>query len=167
MTAELSRAIQDRDYYLKKAKKTHSQHHWSCYRKLRCFVNKEVRECKSKYYESLIIENRNNPSGLWKTLNELTSRNTHSTAPSCIVSNGVETTNSQSISRLFITFFTSVGNTLADAIKQRLPTNIFAHNQIQQFSSIFEFKEIKIESVFKQLSNLKANKFTGLEWHQR
>ena len=85
ITAELSRAMQDRSYHLKKAHKTHSQHHWSCYRKLRCLVNKEVRECKSKYYESLIRENRNNPSGLWKTLNELTSRNTHSTAPSCIV----------------------------------------------------------------------------------
>ena len=80
MTAELSRAMQDRDYHLKKAQKTQSQHHWSCYRKLRCLVNKEVCECKSKYYESLIRENRNNPSGLWKTLNELTSRNTHSTA---------------------------------------------------------------------------------------
>ena len=152
-----------RDYHLKKAQKTQSQHHWSCYRKLRCLVNKEVRECKSKYYESLIRENRNNPSGLWKTLNELTSRNTHSTAPSCIVSNGVETTNSQSISTLFNTFFTGIGNTLADAIKQRLPTNIFANNQIPQFNSTFEFKEIKIKSVFKQLSNLKTNKSTGLD----
>ena len=163
MTAELSRAMQDRDYHLKKAQKTQSQHHWSCYRKLRCLVNKEVRECKSKYYESLIRENRNNPSGLWKTLNELTSRNTHSTAPSCIVSNGVETTNSQSISTLFNTFFTGIGSTLADAIRQRLPTNIFANNQIPQFNSTFEFKEIKIKSVFKQLSNLKTNKSTGLD----
>ena len=164
MTAELSRAMQDRDYHLKKAQKTQSQHHWSSYRKLRCLVNKEVRECKSKYYESLIRGNRNNPSGLWKTLNELTSCNTHSTAPSCIVSNnGVETTNSQSISTLFNTFFTGIGNTLADAIKQRLPTNIFANNQIPQFNSTFEFKEINIKSVFKQLSNLKTNKSTGLD----
>ena len=111
----------------------------------------------------MIRENRNNPSGLWKTLNDLTSRNTHSTAPSCIVSNGVETTNSQSISTLlFNTFFTGIENTLADAIKQRLSTNIFAHNQIPQFNSTFEFKEIKIKSVFKQLSNLKINKSTGL-----
>ena len=162
---QLSRAMQDRYYHLKKAQKTQSQHHWSCYRKLHCLVNKEVRECKSKYYESLITENRNNPSGLWKTstLNELTSPNTHSTAPSCIVSNGVETTNSQSISTLFNTFFTGIGNTLADAIKQRLPTNIFANNQIPQFNSTFEFKEIKIKSVFKQLSNLKTNKSTGLD----
>ena len=111
----------------------------------------------------MIRENRNNPSGLWKTLNELTSRNTHSTAPSCIVSNGVETTNSQSISTFFNTFLTGIGNTLADAIRQRLPTNIFANNQIPQFNSTFEFKEIKIKSVFKQLSNLKTNKSTGLD----
>ena len=79
------------------------------------------------------------------------------------ISNGVETTNSQSISTLFNTFFTSIGNALADAIKQRLPKNIFVHNQIRQFHSTLEFKEIKIESVFKQLSSLKTNKSIGLD----
>ena len=163
MTAELSRAMQDRDYHLKKAQKTQSQHHWSSYRKLRCFVNKAVRECKSKYYESLIKENKNNPSGLWKTLNELTSRNTHSSAPTSIISDGVETKNSQSISSLFNTFFTSIGKTLANTIKQRLSSNIFSCIQLPQFNSTFEFKEIDVASVFKQLSTLKTNKSTGLD----
>ena len=44
MTAELSPAMQDRDYHLKKAQKTKSAHHWSSYRKLRCLVNRKVRE---------------------------------------------------------------------------------------------------------------------------
>jgi hypothetical protein len=70
--------MQDRDYHLKKAHKTKSETYWSTYRKLRCFVNKKVRECKSKYYENLIDEHNNNPPGLWKTLNELTSRNSQS-----------------------------------------------------------------------------------------
>ena len=52
---------------------------------------------------------------------------------------------------------------MADAIKQRLPTNIFANHQIPQFNSTFESKEIKIKSVFKQVSNLKTNKSTGLD----
>jgi hypothetical protein len=81
MTAELSQAMQQRDHHLKKARKTQSKTHWSVYRKYRCFVNKKVRECKSQYYQNLIKENENNPSGLWKTMNELTSRNIKSSAP--------------------------------------------------------------------------------------
>ena len=111
----------------------------------------------------MIKENKNNPSGLWKTLNELTSRNTHSSAPTSIISDGVETKNSQSISSLFNTFFTSIGKTLANTIKQRLSSNIFSCIQLPQFNSTFEFKEIDVASIFKQLSTLKTNKSTGLD----
>ena len=90
MTAELSQAMQDRDYHLKKAQKTKSAHHWSPYRKLRSLVNRKVRECKSNYYETLIKEKNNNPSGLWRTLNELTSRGTHSSSQTSVISEGVE-----------------------------------------------------------------------------
>ena len=111
----------------------------------------------------MIKENKNNPSGLWKTLNELTSRNTHSSAPTSIISDGVETKNSQSISSLFNTFFTSIGKTLANTIKQRLSSNIFSCIQLPQFNSTFEFKEIDVASVFKQLSTLQTNKSTGFD----
>jgi predicted glycosyltransferase len=80
-----------------------------------------------------------------------------------IISDGVETKNSQSISSLFNTFFTSIGKTLANTIKQRLSSNIFSSIQLTQFNSTFEFKEIDVASVFKQLSTLKTNKSTGLD----
>jgi hypothetical protein len=105
MTADLSQAMQQRDHHLKKAQKTQSKTHWSAYHKYRCFVNrKKVRECKSQYYENLIKENKNNPFGLWKTLNELTSRNIKSSAPSSIITEGIEHKNTKSMSSLFNKF---------------------------------------------------------------
>ena len=163
MTAELSKAMQDRDYHLKKAHKTKSETYWSTYRKLRCFVNKKVRECKSKYYENLIDEHNNNPPGLWKTLNELTSRNSQSSAPSTIISNGVEYKNTKSIAFLFNNFFTNVGITLANAIKQKHTRSKLSFHQTTQVNSIFSFREIEVSSVLKQLSTLKTNKSTGLD----
>ena len=163
MTAELSQAMQDRDYHLKKAQKTKSAHHWSSYRKLRCLVNRKVRECKSNYYETLIKENNNNPSGLWKTLNELTSRGTHSSSPTSVISEGVEHKTSKTIASLFNNFFTNIGKSLANAIKQKCASKTFHSDQPPQVNSTFKFKEIEVLSVQKQLSALKINKSTGLD----
>ena len=46
----------------------------SRYKKLKNYVNKEMQKCKAEYYSNLISENKRNPSALWKTLNEITSR---------------------------------------------------------------------------------------------
>jgi hypothetical protein len=119
MTAELSQAMQQRDHHLKKAQKNQSKIHWSAYRKYRCFVNKKVRECKSQYYENLIKENKNNPSGLWKTLHELTSPNIKSSSPRSIITDGVEHKHTKFMSSPINRFFTSIGITLANEIKQK------------------------------------------------
>ena len=118
MTAELSQAMQDRDYHLKKAQKTKSAHHWSSYRKLRCLVNRKVRDGKSNYYyETLIKENNNNPSGSWKTLNELTSRGTHFSSPTFVISEGAEQKSSKTIASRFNNFLSNIGMSLANTIK--------------------------------------------------
>ena len=163
MTAELSQAMQQRDHHLKKAQKTQSKTHWSAYRKYRCFVNKKVRECKSEYYENLLKENKKNPSGLWKTLNELTSRNIKSSAPSSIITDGVEHKNTKSMSSLFNKFFTSIGITLANTIKQKCMQSQSPGNPPPGVNSTFKFQEIQVTSVLKNLSKLKTNKSTGLD----
>ena len=163
MTVEINQAMHDRDYHLKKAQKTQSKIHWSAYRKLCCLVNKQIREGKSNYYEKLIKENNKNPSGLWKTLNEITSRSKPSSAPSSIISNGMEHKDTKSIASLFNNFFTNIGITLANAIKQKYTRSTPASNPPYQVHATFQFKEIEISSVIKQLSTLKTNKSTGLD----
>jgi hypothetical protein len=56
---------------------------------------------------------------------------------------------------LFNIFFTSIGITLANAIKQKCTQS--------QSPGIFKFQGIHVTSVLKNLSNLKTNKSTGLD----
>ena len=50
------------------------------------FVYNQIKLAKSKYYQDAVNYNKDNPSDLWKTLNELISRNVSSQSPSCIIS---------------------------------------------------------------------------------
>ena len=44
------------------------------YKKIKNLVNKEVKKCKAEYYSDLINKKKGNPSELWKTFNEITSK---------------------------------------------------------------------------------------------
>ena len=83
MNSRLSQAMSQRDYLHRRAIKSNSPHLWSRYKKLKNYVNKEIQKCKAEYYSNLISENKSNPSALWKTLNEITSRK-QSSPISCI-----------------------------------------------------------------------------------
>ena len=78
--------MHERDYHQKQAHKTNLEYHWQQFRELRNPVNNQVKLAKSKYYQDSVNANKNNPSNLWKTLNELTSRTKSGTNPSCIIS---------------------------------------------------------------------------------
>jgi len=74
MTSDLKNAMCDQDFHHAKAIKTNSKYHWEMYKKMKNFVNKEVKKCKAKYYSDLINKNKGNPRELWKTFNEITSK---------------------------------------------------------------------------------------------
>ena len=62
MTSKISVAMRNRDYHHRKARKSGSAYHWHMFRKLRNFVNKEIKVSKSKYYTNLIEESKVNAS---------------------------------------------------------------------------------------------------------
>ena len=51
---KIREATRDRDYHHRKAVKSNSSYHWEMYRKLRNFVNEEIKSSKSKYYCELL-----------------------------------------------------------------------------------------------------------------
>jgi hypothetical protein len=67
------------------------------------------------------------------------------------------------MSSLFNTFFTSIGITLANAIKQKCTQSQSPGNPPPGVNSTFKFQEIQVTSVLKNLSKLKTNKSTGLD----
>ena len=47
MTSDLKNAMRDWDFHHAKAIKTNSKYHWDMFRKMKNFVNKEVKKCKA------------------------------------------------------------------------------------------------------------------------
>ena len=68
MTPNLNQAMRDRDYHHRKAIKKQSSYHWEMYRKLKGYVNKQVKKCKSDYYLNIIEENKSHSERLWKAI---------------------------------------------------------------------------------------------------
>ena len=50
MTSKIREAMRDRDYHHRKAIKSSSNYHWKMYKKLRNYVNREIKSSKSKFY---------------------------------------------------------------------------------------------------------------------
>ena len=99
--------------------------------------------------------------GLWKTLNELTSRNVSRQNPSCIISEGVPETDEKSIATILNDYFTSIGTKLANKIKHAFGTK--APPTPVNLPYIFEFKEVEESSILRELAALKTNKATELD----
>ena len=99
---------------------------------------------------------------LWKTLNELTSRNKSGTNPSCIISEDKPVTNQKSIAAILNDHFTSIRTKLADKIqstyqpKQPPPP-------ATDLPYSFEFEKVDELFVLRELSFLKTNRATGLD----
>ena len=164
LTAKLKDAMRDRDYHHRKAIKSNSEFHWNMYKKLKCLVTKQVKKSKADYYLELINRNKSNSSGLWKILNEITSRK--STSPvTCIEADGVTYTDSQSIAEVLNDYFSSIGSKLAAKITPGLnyiwknPSLTVDANPV----SGFNFQPVEEAFVRTELNRLKTNKAIGLD----
>ena len=133
-------------------------------------MNKEVKKCKTKYYSDLINKNKGNPSELWKTFNEITSKKSNSTITS-IEANSVLYTETNEIVQALNTHFPRIGTKLAAKIKKKL--RLIASNSRKFFppafsrwnsnNKSFSFHSITESFVLKQLKTLKTNKAIGLD----
>ena len=119
LTAKLKDAMRDRDYHHRKAIKSNSEFHWNMYKKLKCFVTKQVKKSKADFYLELINRNKNNSSELWGILNETTSRKCTSPV-TCIEADGVTYTDAQSIAEVLNDYFSSIGSKLAANVNSYL-----------------------------------------------
>ena len=87
------------------------------YKKMKNFVNKEVKKCKAEYYSHLINKNKGNPNELWKTFNEIMSKKSNSTITS-FEADSVLYTETNEIAQA-LTHFSRIGIKLAAKIKER------------------------------------------------
>ena len=125
-------------------------------------VNTNVKKCKAEYYSNLINTNKGNTGALWKTLNDISSRKSHS-SPSCIEANGVSHTDPKSIAESLNDHFSSIGSKLASKIRNLYPNRNSIKQPSQFRENEFVFQPIEESYVYGVLNNLKTNKAVGLD----
>ena len=124
----------------------------------------------SEQQSDLITKNKGNPSELWKTFNEITSKKSNSTITSIEV-DGVLHTETNKIAQTLNTHFSCIGTKLAAKIKEKL--RLITSNSRKFFppafsrwngnNKAFSFCSITESFVLKQLKTLKTNKAIGLD----
>ena len=131
------------------------------FRKLRNFVNKEIKASKSKYYTNLIEEGKGNASKIWNAVHEASYRKSQSAAPSCIISNEVQHTEPKTIAAALNEHFAIIGQTLA----VRLSSFVAKVTPQRQSNETARFRILPADELFvaSQLKSLKANTATGLD----
>ena len=157
LTEDITKIMRERDHMHKKAIKSGISDDWEIYRSLRNKTNNCIRRSKESYYKTQLLENKNNPKGIWKLLKKLIPRKTKS-PPSIMESEGQQTPSPTSIANRFNQYFSTIGSKLCNALSRR---------ESQRPSSppnwTFHFNPVEIESVTKQLKQLKTNKAAGLD----
>jgi hypothetical protein len=64
-TNEIKTKAHERDYYLRKARKSDKEIDWSTYRRLRDDVTRLIRQSKGNYTRQIFRENVNTPRKFW------------------------------------------------------------------------------------------------------
>ena len=158
LTENIRNAINYRDYLKKRAVVTSSNEYHNVYKKARNHVNKLVKNTKTRYYRETIDKTKNNPKKMWKHINQLIGRGSKSTNIPYINFNGNSSSNSNDIADTFNTYFTEIGQDLADQIPQ---TNNSIDEFIEPVSHTFKFKNISIQEVRNVLEKLNTSKSCG------
>ena len=161
--------MNNRDYHLRKARRTKAEVDWSTYKKLRNRVNRVTGKAKQlqSYNKNLLTENENDPKRFWKAIKSIfptKGGDRSSTLQAMNLEDGI-TTDSTKIANGFGFFFSNIAtelkmslNILGNHIWQKVISHDF---QAVSTSLHFHFKQVNSGTVLKELRNLKRSKSPG------
>ena len=165
ISGELKRCIRERDYQLRKARRTNKNEDWATYESLRNSVTRSIKRAKSNYNRKLIEENMQDPKAFWKTIKKIMPGESKEVSSSFKI-NGEICTGNKQIAASFDSFFTETVSRLVQLIGVeasllfRSPKKTVTTDKTSQ---TFKFVEISEEFVHKKLKSLKTNKASGLD----
>ena len=65
MNGNIRNSIKDRDYHLRKARRSNSQHDSSVYRRHRNSVTNKIKRAKANHQRTILKEESSNPKKFW------------------------------------------------------------------------------------------------------
>ena len=109
LTSDVKEKINNRDFLLKKARKSGKELDWGNYRKARNNVTKCIRQHKANYNRSLFRENVNRPKQFWSQIRKCFPTNTKQQATHKVFNiNDEQISDKQVIADSFCKYFTEV-----------------------------------------------------------
>ena len=71
LNRHFKKAMNNRDYHLRKTRRTRAEVNWSMYKRLPNRVNCLIDKAKQSYNKNLLIENANDPKRFWKAIKSI------------------------------------------------------------------------------------------------
>ena len=158
----------ERDFFLRKARKTRKENDWSTYCRLRNSVTRSIRHSKATYTRSILQVNIDRPKQFWDKIKRCFPKNSINKENNKVFEvNGKQTSDLKAISNGFCTFFANIGKALQKAIPS-LRDNIWKHHDyatmkqtLNPESCRFHFKPTNRNGVWAILRKTKSRKAPG------
>lgn len=131
-------------------------------------ITKLVRESKQKYYQRIIVDNKNNTKKIWSCINEYTNKRSVNIGEiKEIVYKENVITEPENIANAFNSYYTGVGLNITNEIKNERSSNLpEVRNHTYNNNSIF-LAPITQDEVVNIISCLSNNQYPGYdEIHQ-
>ena len=166
VSSKFKQDIRQRDYYLKKARKTSRDEDWLNYRASRNRVTKNIRKAKQAYNKRLVESYCGDEKAFWKTMKKILPGERKSAATSSAIQlNGETCTDNLKIANGFNSFFASVASRLMQSLRGGGSPSRSSRRMHLADRPLPEFKFDVVTEEFtaKALKNLKASKASGLD----
>ena len=163
LQAATKKLMNERDFVLRKARRSGSEVDWSMYRRLRNQVSNRIKIEKRRYQRNEISDNMDNPKSFWKIMKNIFPGDKEKiTTPKSIKTDDGKTVIDQpTIARSFNEFFTGAVSRLLQTAG--LSTSVRPFSSGKFTSERFILQPISEEFILKQLRDLKVKKATGLD----
>ena len=159
ITPYVVQKIRLRDFVKRQFDVTRDNEIWLQFKKARNECNNAIKQAKHNYFITNIAAARKDLSKTWKLINELSSRKVSEVSGVKKINlDGNDITNSADISDAFNSYFTSIGESLANKIPN---SNVDPVYYILPTNTIFSFEEIGMCTVNSLLKSINVNKATG------
>ena len=156
--------IRQRDYLVKKARKTNLSEDWKRYRCLRNRVTNKIKAAKARYNRQIIEENSGDSKAFWKTVKKIIPGETKEMPPRMKIGENISS-DTRVIANALNSFFAGTAHRLLHSLGE-VAYNIAKYNgdptQILQRPPL-KFQEVSKNFVLCQLQRLKTSKAVGLD----
>ncbi len=164
MNSEIRHKMRERDYYLKRARKSNVENDWSTYKRLRNTVTNMIRNSKSRYNKNILYEQVNDPKQFWRHIKAY-----FSTKSKCennvkvFQIDGISVSDKSKISNGFCSHFCSVGEKLRKISiwRENRDSSIELENSVNPNKERFKFRRIELRKVRNDLCRIKKGKDVG------